>query len=92
MSSFTGRPRGIAHLQSPAPASPDTPPKPDPTHCAACGAALVSDEIGLTKKLINRGTETFYCKGCLAKRFSMTVADCDELIAHFRAAGCHFFH
>lgn len=60
-------------------------------HCTDCGAELSRDDIGLTKKLVNRGAVTFFCKACLARKFDMTVDDCDTLIAHFREAGCHFF-
>ncbi len=60
-------------------------------HCKTCGRELTRDEIGLTKKLINRGATEFLCLACLAKKFDMTEKECQTLIAHFREAGCHLF-
>lgn len=60
-------------------------------HCKACGAEVNRDEIGLTKKLINRGATEFLCLSCLAKKFDMTEEECRTLIDHFREAGCHLF-
>ena len=59
--------------------------------CSVCGAAVTRDEIGLTKKLINRGASEFLCRKCLAEKFDMTVEECDTLIVHFRDTGCHLF-
>ena len=63
----------------------------DNSHCFQCGKPLERDEIGLYKKLVNRGAREFLCKSCLAARFKMTEADCDTLIAHFKEAGCSMF-
>lgn len=60
-------------------------------NCITCGKEVTKDEIGITKKLVNRGAEEFYCKECLAKRFRMEVKDVDILIEHFRADGCTLF-
>ncbi len=59
--------------------------------CKVCGRALEADEIGLTKKLINRGAKEFLCLSCIAEKFEMTEDECRTLIAHFRETGCHFF-
>ena len=59
--------------------------------CKNCSAELTRDEIGLTKKLINRGATEYLCLACLGKRFDMTEEECRTLIAHFREAGCHLF-
>lgn len=59
--------------------------------CKICSAELTRDEIGLTKKLINRGATEFLCMTCLAEKFDMTEAECRTLIEHFRDAGCHLF-
>jgi hypothetical protein len=59
--------------------------------CKICGREVTRDEIGLTKKLINRGTTEFLCMTCLAKKFDMTETECRTLIDHFREAGCHLF-
>ncbi len=59
--------------------------------CKQCGREVNGDEIGLTKKLINRGTEEFMCLPCLAEYFS-----CDEEILRrkaeeYRKIGCTLF-
>ncbi len=59
--------------------------------CARCGAALTADEIAITRKLINRGTDTFYCAGCLADHFQVTRAEIEERIDYFRQMGCTLF-
>ena len=60
-------------------------------NCAACGRELTGDEQGLSRKLINRGTTTMYCLDCLGQRFRMSRGQLQELIDHFRAAGCTLF-
>ena len=92
----SGRPQGVAHLQKQVQQTSDgdagsAETAADPALCTGCGVRLSRDDIGLTKKLINRGATTFLCKRCLAGKFQMTIADCDNLIEHFRASGCHFF-
>lgn len=42
--------------------------------CTQCGKALVNDDIGATKKLINRGAESFLCVECLAAYFKVEPA------------------
>ena len=37
--------------------------------CAKCGKTISSDEVGLTCKLINRGSTQFYCFDCLSAMF-----------------------
>lgn len=59
--------------------------------CKACGRPLTSDEIAVTKKLINRGAAEFMCVTCLARHFEVTEADIEERIRHFRHMGCTLF-
>ncbi len=59
--------------------------------CAQCGKALTNDEIAITRKLVNRGTERFYCIKCLAERFKISEEDVRRLIENFKAAGCSLF-
>lgn len=62
------------------------------TTCLVCGKELQTDEVAITKKMINRGAERFYCKKCLAAKFKITVEDVDRLISNFRSAGCSLFN
>ena len=59
--------------------------------CAACGRALTGDEQGLSRKLINRAATTLYCLDCLGEMFHLSREQLQELIDHFRAAGCTLF-
>ncbi len=59
--------------------------------CIRCSAALTRDEIGLTKKLINRGCTEFMCYDCLAKHFDVTVTLLREKVEQFREMGCLLF-
>lgn len=59
--------------------------------CKNCRRTLTSDEIGLTKKLINRGAAEFYCIDCLADMFNCDTALLNKKIEQFRAMDCTLF-
>ena len=59
--------------------------------CKVCGCDLTSDEIAITRKLVNRGATEFYCVRCLAEKFKITPDDVKGLIQRFREAGCSLF-
>lgn len=59
--------------------------------CKSCGRELVPDEIGLTKKLINRGAEEFFCIDCLAEQFRCSTELLHKKIEQFRKQGCSLF-
>lgn len=59
--------------------------------CRKCGRELTADEVAITKKLINRGTRTYYCIGCLAEAFEVTEEDIREKIRYFKNMGCTLF-
>jgi hypothetical protein len=59
--------------------------------CEQCGAPLDGDDIGIYKKLINRGATTFCCRPCLAERLHCSTELLDEKIRRFRAEGCTLF-
>lgn len=52
---------------------------------------LTPDEIAMTKKLINRGTEVYYCLDCLALAFDVERADLERKILEFKENGCTLF-
>jgi len=60
--------------------------------CIKCGCQLTSDDIGLTKKLINRGAEEFMCIDCLAQKFKVTPERLQEKIKEFKEQGCLLFN
>lgn len=59
--------------------------------CYQCGAELSSEDIGVYKKLVNRGSTQFTCKPCLAKRYRVSVELLDRKIWQFRLQGCMLF-
>ena len=59
--------------------------------CCICGRGLSSDEIALTKKLINRGTERFLCLSCLSCRFGVPEETLRQKVSEFRNMGCTLF-
>ena len=61
------------------------------TLCAGCDRELTKDEIALTKKLVNRGAESFFCLTCLAQKFAVSEELLREKIDQFRKMGCTLF-
>ncbi len=59
--------------------------------CRACGRALTGDEIGMTKKMINRGAREFFCMDCLAAYHRVPVEALYKKLKEFRAMGCTLF-
>lgn len=59
--------------------------------CKNCGKVLTPNEIGLTKKLINRGSTEFYCMDCLAEIFKCDKSLLEKKIEQFRKQGCVLF-
>lgn len=59
--------------------------------CIKCKKELTRDEIGLHKRLMNRGDTEFMCKQCLAEYFSVSTELLDKKIEQFRDMGCTLF-
>ena len=59
--------------------------------CISCGRELTHNEVGLTKKLINRGATQFLCIDCLARKFEVTREDLEKKIIEFKEMGCTLF-
>ncbi len=59
--------------------------------CRQCGASLTRDEVGLTKKLINRGAVEYLCYRCMAERFEVTEEELRRKVEEFREMGCTLF-
>ena len=60
--------------------------------CYVCGnTPLTKDEIGLTKKLIDKKTTNFYCLSCLAEHFEVEVDELLAKIEEFKNEGCTLF-
>ena len=59
--------------------------------CYKCGRRLTFDEVGIHKKLVNRGADSFMCLTCLAGHFKVTEESLNKQIEHFREQGCTLF-
>lgn len=60
--------------------------------CYVCGKApLTKDEIGLTKKIIDKKTTAFYCLPCLAEYLEVTEEELIAKIEEFKNEGCTLF-
>jgi uncharacterized protein YlaI len=59
--------------------------------CQTCGREITRDEVGLTKKLVNRGATRYFCIDCLARHFQVTREDLERKIEEFRQMGCTLF-
>ena len=61
------------------------------SNCKKCGKELRGNDIGLTKKLINRGSTDFLCIDCIAEKFDCTKELLEEKIRQFKESGCTLF-
>ena len=59
--------------------------------CIKCNSPLQNDDMGATKKLINRGCSEFMCIPCLAEKFGVPTEKLKEKIEEWREAGCSLF-
>ena len=59
--------------------------------CIRCAAVLVKDDVGLTRKMINRGATEYYCIPCLADHFHLPENVLRDKIREFKAMGCTLF-
>ncbi len=60
--------------------------------CRVCGKTPLSrDEMGMTKKLIDKQAVKFYCLPCLAKFIEADEAELVAKLREFKAEGCTLF-
>ncbi len=60
--------------------------------CYVCGKTpLTKDEIGITKKLIDKRTTQFYCLACLAEQLEVSEEELVAKIEEFKEEGCTLF-
>ena len=59
--------------------------------CEKCGRPLGRDEVGLTRKLVNRGATQYLCYECLARTFEVTREELERKVREFREMGCTLF-
>jgi len=59
--------------------------------CLKCGRELTKDDIGIYRKMINRGATRYFCITCLAKELNMTEEELKSKVDQFRDQGCVLF-
>ena len=58
----------------------------------SCDKELLSDEIAIYKKLVNRGAERYLCIDCLAEYFKCSRKAIEDKIDYYRKSGeCTLF-
>ena len=61
--------------------------------CYVCNKEPLSqNEIGLTKKLINKNSTNFYCINCLAEYLEVSPDELLAKIEEFKSEGCKLFN
>ena len=61
-------------------------------NCYVCGKKPLSkDEVGLTKKLISKKSQTLYCLSCLADYLEVTPEELLAKVEEFKEEGCALF-
>ncbi|MGN0589414.1 MAG: hypothetical protein ACI4KO_07750 [Ruminiclostridium sp.] len=62
------------------------------SRCMNCDKELLSDEIAIYKKLVNRGAERYLCIDCLAEYFKCSRKAIEDKIDYYRKSGeCTLF-
>lgn len=60
--------------------------------CCICEKVNLSrNEIGLTKKLLDKNANRFYCLDCLAEYLEVETEFLLEKVEEFKAQGCALF-
>jgi uncharacterized protein YlaI len=60
--------------------------------CYICGKENLSkNEVGLTRKLINRDSRYFFCIDCLAEHLNIEKGQLLSMIEQFKEEGCTLF-
>ena len=60
--------------------------------CYICGKKKLSkDEVGITRKLIDKNTKYFYCYNCLAEYLEVDIDFLLIKVKEFKEEGCTLF-
>ena len=60
--------------------------------CIICGKErLDKNTVGINKKLLGEGINSFYCMDCLAEYLGCTVQELLDKIEEFKEEGCKLF-
>ena len=59
--------------------------------CIKCGVKLKTVDIGLHKKMINRGAERWMCVDCLGEHIGVSREELLKKAEYFKQMGCTLF-
>jgi hypothetical protein len=59
--------------------------------CVDCGIQLIKDHVALSKKMLGRSIEEYYCINCLAQLLECEKIDLEIKIQEFKEQGCSLF-
>ena len=59
--------------------------------CIKCGVKLKTVDIGLHKKMINRGAERWMCVDCLGEHIGVSREELLKKAEYFKKMGCTLF-
>ena len=59
--------------------------------CCLCEKSVSADEIAMTRRLVRKTADEFFCMGCLSERLGISVPDLEKKMAYFKAIGCTLF-
>lgn len=60
-------------------------------YCCECNKKMTKDETALSRKLLGRHIEDFFCIDCLAEYIEIPVVDLRIKIQEFKEQGCALF-
>ncbi|MDY3928309.1 MAG: hypothetical protein SOZ34_02985 [Clostridia bacterium] len=60
-------------------------------NCMKCNRELTKDEIGLFKKLVNRGAQKYMCLSCMSEYFDVSETALSKKIEQYKEIGCTLF-
>ena len=64
----------------------------DNKNCYVCNKKAISkNEVGLTKKLLNKNTKCFYCLDCLAEYLEVDTEFLIVKVEEFKEQRCELF-
>jgi biotin operon repressor len=61
------------------------------SRCYECDRVLSKDEMALSRKMLGRDINHFFCLGCLADYLECSPEDLEIKIQEFREQGCSLF-
>ena len=59
--------------------------------CCVCGKAILHDEIAMTRRLVCKTADEFFCLGCLSVHLDIPKDELLRKMAYFKAMGCVLF-